>query len=164
MDLILPGLGLVFWTSLAFLAVLFLLKKFAWKPILEGIHEREKKIDDALKSAEAAEKRMAEIQTKNENLLAEAVKERETMLKSAREAAEKIVGEAREKARYEAEKILSQARTEIHNERMKAITEIKNQVGQLSIDIAEKILREKLSDSDKQNERIQSLLNEVNFN
>lgn len=164
MDLILPGLGLIFWTSIAFLLVLFLLKKFAWKPILSSLQEREKKIDDALKAAELAEQRMKDIQAQNENLLAEAAKERETMLRGAREASDKMIAEAKDKAQAEASKMLEQAREAISNEKMKAMTEIKNEVGRLSLDIAEKILREKLSDADKQHNSIEKLLNEASFN
>lgn len=164
MGLILPGLGLIFWTSIAFLIVFFLLKKYAWKPILSSLNEREKKIDDALKAAELAEQRMKDIQAQNEDLLAEAAKERETMLRSAREASEKMIAEAKDKAQAEASKMLEQARASINNEKMKAMTEIKNEVGRLSLDIAEKILREKLSDADKQHNSIEKLLNEASFN
>lgn len=164
MGLILPGLGLIFWTSIAFLIVFFLLKKYAWKPILSSLNEREKKIDDALKAAELAEQRMKDIQARNEDLLAEAAKERETMLRTAREASEKMIAEAKDKAQAEASKMLEQARASINNEKMKAMTEIKNEVGRLSLDIAEKILREKLSDADKQHNSIEKLLNEASFN
>lgn len=164
MGLILPGLGLIFWTSIAFLIVFFLLKKYAWKPILSSLNEREKKIDDALKAAELAEQRMKDIQAQNENLLAEAAKEREVMLRAAREASEKMVAEAKDKAQAEANKMLEQARAAIGNEKMKAMTEIKNEVGRLSLDIAEKILREKLTDADKQHGNIEKLLNEASFN
>jgi len=164
MGLILPGLGLIFWTSIAFLIVFFLLKKYAWKPILSSLNEREKKIDDALKAAELAEQRMKDIQAQNENLLAEAAKEREVMLRAAREASEKMVADAKDKAQAEANKMLEQARAAIGNEKMKAMTEIKNEVGRLSLDIAEKILREKLADADKQHGNIEKLLNEASFN
>lgn len=164
MGLILPGLGLIFWMSLAFLIVFVLLKKFAWGPILSSLKERETKIDDALKAAELAESRMKDIQAQNENLLAEAAKEREVMLRTAREASEKMVNEAKEKANVEAAKIIEEGRMTIHNEKMKAITEIKNEVGQLSLEIAEKILRERLSNEELQKESIKKLLNEASFN
>jgi F-type H+-transporting ATPase subunit b len=164
MELVTPGLGLIVWTSIAFLTVLFLLKKFAWKTILDSIHEREQKIDSALKSAEEAEKRMSEIQSKNENLLAEAVKEREKIMKTAREVSEKMINEAREKASEEASKILEQAKENIHNEKMKAMVEIKNEIGQLSLEIAEKIMKVKMSDEEMQKETFKKLLNEVNIN
>lgn len=164
MGLILPGLGLIFWMSLAFLIVFVLLKKFAWGPILSSLKERETKIDDALKAAELAESRMKDIQTQNENLLAEAAKEREVMLRTAREASEKMINEAKEKANAEAAKIVEEGRLTIHNEKMKALTEIKNEVGQLSLEIAEKILRERLSNEELQKESIKKLLNEASFN
>jgi len=164
MGLVTPGLGLLIWMSVAFLIVLFLLKKFAWKPILESLSEREHKIDDALRAAERAEQRMKEIETQNQNLLAEAAKEREVILKSAREHAEKIISEAHAKTSVDASKLLEQARETIHNEKMRAVTDIKNEVGKLSIQIAEKLLREDLATEAKQNENIQRLLNDVNFN
>lgn len=164
MGLILPGLGLIFWMSLAFLIVFFLLKKFAWGPILTMLKEREDKIDDALKAAELAEMRMKDIQSQNENLLAEAAKEREVMLRAARAASDKMISEAKEKAGLEASKLVEQARQTIQNEKMKAMTEMKNEVGKLSLEIAEKVLREKLSDEEKQRESIKQLLNEASFN
>ena len=164
MGLVTPGLGLLIWMSVAFLIVLFLLKKFAWKPILESLSEREHKIDDALRAAERAELRMKEIETQNQNLLAEAAKEREVILKSARDHAEKIIADAHAKTSADASKLLEQARETIHNEKMRAVTDIKNEVGKLSIEIAEKLLREDLATEAKQNENIQRLLNDVNFN
>lgn len=150
--------------SLAFLIVLFLLKKFAWKPILTSLSERENKIDDALKAAERAEQRMKEIEAQNQNLLAEAAKERETMLKAAREASERTIAEAKDKAAAEAAKLLEQARETIHNEKMRALTDIKNEVGRLSIEIAEKLMRDSLNTEAKQNENIERLLNDVKLN
>lgn len=150
--------------SIAFLIVLFLLKKFAWKPILTSLSERENKIDDALKAAERAEQRMKEIEAQNQNLLAEAAKERETMLKAAREASEKTINEAKDKASAEAAKLLEQARETIHNEKMRALTDIKNEVGRLSIEIAEKLMRDSLNTEAKQNENIERLLNDVKLN
>lgn len=164
MGLVTPGLGLLIWMSLSFLIVLFLLKKFAWKPILSSLSERENKIDDALKAAERAEQRMKEIEAQNQNLLAEAAKEREAMLKAAREASEKTINEAKDKASAEAAKLLEQARETIHNEKMRALTDIKNEVGRLSIEIAEKLMRENLSTEAKQNENIERLLNDVKLN
>ncbi|MCG9911101.1 MAG: F0F1 ATP synthase subunit B [Flavobacteriales bacterium] len=164
MGLVTPGLGLIIWMSISFLIVLFLLKKFAWKPILNSLSERENKIDEALRSAQRAEERMNEIEAKNQNLLAEAAKEREAMLKAARDASAQMIAEAKEKAAEESAKMLEQARETIHNEKMRAVTDIKNEVGKLSIEIAEKLLRENLSTEAKQNENIQRLLNDVNFN
>lgn len=164
MGLVTPGLGLLIWMTVAFLIVLFLLKKFAWKPILTSLSERENKIDDALRAAERAEQRMNEIEAQNQNLLAEAAKEREAMLKAAREASEKTINEAKDKAAAESAKLLEQARETIHNEKMRALTDIKNEVGRLSIEIAEKLMRENLASESKQNENIERLLNDVKFN
>lgn len=164
MELVTPGIGLIFWTSLAFLILLFLLKKFAWKPILEALSEREKKISEALEAAQAAERRMAEIQANNEKLLAEAARERENILKAAREASDKLITEAKEKASLEAQRILDQARENIQNEKMKAITDLKNQVGMLSLEIAEKIMRLKLQDEATRNEAIRTLLDDIRLN
>lgn len=164
MGLVTPGLGLLIWMSIAFLIVLFLLKKFAWKPILNSLSERENKIDDALKAAERAEQRMKEIEAQNQNLLAEAAKEREAMLKAAREASERTIAEAKDKAAAESAKLLEQARETIHNEKMRALTDIKNEVGRLSIEIAEKLMRDTLNTEEKQNENIERLLNDVKLN
>lgn len=164
MGLVTPGLGLIIWMTIAFLIVLFLLKKYAWKPILSSLSERENKIDEALRSAQRAEERMLEIESKNQNLLAEAAKEREVILKAARDASAQMIAEAKEKASEESAKLLEQARETIHNEKMRAVTDIKNEVGKLSIEIAEKLLRENLATEAKQNENIQRLLNDVNFN
>ena len=164
MGLVTPGLGLIIWMTIAFLIVLFLLKKYAWNPILSSLSERENKIDEALRSAQRAEERMLEIESKNQNLLAEAAKEREAILKAARDASAQMIAEAKEKASEESAKLLEQARETIHNEKMRAVTDIKNEVGKLSIEIAEKLLRENLATEAKQNENIQRLLNDVNFN
>lgn len=164
MELVTPGIGLIFWTSVAFLVLMFLLKKFAWKPILQALNEREKKIAEALQAAQAAEKRMAEIQANNEKLLAEAARERENILKAAREASDKMIHEAKEKASQEAQRIIEQARENIQNEKMKAITDLKNQVGMLSLEIAEKIMRLKLQDEAARNEAMRKLLDDIQLN
>lgn len=164
MGLVTPGLGLLIWMSIAFLIVVFLLKKFAWKPILTSLSEREHKIDDALRAAERAEQRMKEIESQNQNLLAEAAKEREAILKAAREYAEKYKADEMAKVSEQGAKMLEEARQTIHNEKMRAVTDIKNEVGKLSIEIAEKLLRENLNTEAKQNENIQRLLNDVSIN
>lgn len=164
MELVTPGIGLIFWTSVAFLVLMFLLKKFAWKPILQALNEREKKIAEALQAAQAAEKRMAEIQANNEKLLAEAARERENILKAAREASDKMIHEAKVKASQEAQRIIEQARENIQNEKMKAITDLKNQVGMLSLEIAEKIMRLKLQDEAARNEAMRKLLDDIQLN
>ncbi|MCI5055840.1 MAG: F0F1 ATP synthase subunit B [Flavobacteriales bacterium] len=158
------SVGLFFWQTLLFLLLLFLLRKYAWKPILNAVNDREKSIDDALKSAEKAKKEMEKLQAGNEALLQEARAERDLILKEAREAKEKVISESKTKAKEEADKILADARATINNEKMAALTELKNQVAGLSIEIAEKILTEELSSDDKQKALVNNLLEDVNLN
>ena len=139
MQLVTPAIGLVFWMSITFLSIFFILKKFAWKPILNMIKEREDSIESALQSAEKAKLEMKELQASNERILAEAIAERENLLREARETKDAIVNEAKTKAKAEADKLINQALESIKNEKMAAITELKNQVAALSIEVAEKI-------------------------
>jgi F-type H+-transporting ATPase subunit b len=164
MGLMIPETGLAIWMMITFLILLFLLKKFAWKPILKMIKEREDSIDGALKSAEKAKEEMRNLQADNEKILAQARHERDMMLKEAREMKDNIVGEAKGKAKEEADKILASAREAIQNEKMAAITELKNQVAMLSVEIAEKILKRELSDENKQRELIGDLLKDTKLN
>lgn len=164
MELVKPDLGLFFWMMITFLIVLFLMTKFAWKPIMKMIKDREASIDDALKSAEKAKAEIASMQADNERLLNEARRERDTMLKEARDMKDAIVGEAKGKAKAEADKLLTAAREAIQNEKMAAITDLKNQVAQLSIDIAEKMLKRELSSDSKQKELISDLLKDAKLN
>lgn len=163
-QLVSPGIGLIFWTTLAFLVLLVLLKKFAWKPILNALKEREERINQALSAAEEAEKRLKEAQLRNENLVAEAAREREAILKAARDASDKMLAEAKEKAAAEAQRLLEQARENIHNEKMKALTDLKNQVGMLSLEIAEKIMRLRLQDEATRDQAIRQLLDDIKLN
>ena len=164
MSLLLPDPGLFIWMLITFLIVLFLLTKFAWKPILKMIKDREVSIDDALKSAEKAKEEMRNLQSDNEKILAQARNERDAMLKEARTMKENIVGEAKSKAKEEADKLLASAREAIQNEKMAAITELKNQVALLSVDIAEKILKRELSDENKQKDLLGDLLKDTKLN
>jgi F-type H+-transporting ATPase subunit b len=164
MGLILPDTGLVIWMSITFLIVLFILKKFAWKPILKGIHDRESSIENALKAAENAKAEVANLKAENERILADARAERDNMIREARELRESMISEAKNKAKSEGDKMLASARESIHNEKMAAITDLKNQVAQLSIDIAEKIIARELSSENKQKELIGDLLKEVKLN
>lgn len=157
-------IGTVAWASIAFIIVLVLLKKLAWKPILSSLDERENSIKEALSSAEKAREEMAKLQSENEDLLREARIERDQMLKEAREARETMIAEAKGKASDEADKIIAAARENIHHEKMAAISELKNQVAQLSIEIAEKILKSQLSDDAKQKELVKNLMDDVNLN
>lgn len=164
MELVKPAIGLIFWMTVTFVIVLFLLKKFAWKPILSIIKEREKSIAEALESAEAAKREMKNLKAGNEKLLAEARLERDKILKEATEIKESLINDAKGKAKIEADKIISSARETINNEKNAAIAELKNQVATLSIDIAEKILKSELSNEDKQKALVSSLLQDVKLN
>lgn len=164
MGLVTPGIGLVFWTTLSFLIVLFLLKKYAWKPILSALREREESITEALKAADRAKFEMAELKTGNLKLLNEARVEREAMLKEARETKNKIVSDAKSAAKEEAGKIVTQAKNSIENQKKAAISELKDQVAALSIEIAEKILKSELKDKSKQDELVKGSLNDFKLN
>jgi F-type H+-transporting ATPase subunit b len=162
--LVSPEPGLIIWMSVTFLTVLFLMAKFAWKPILKMIKDREHSIEEALASAEKAKAEMAALTSQNEQILAEGRMERDRLMKEAREIKESIIAEAKSKAQAEAEKIMSLARETIKNEKMAAITELKNQVAQLSIDIAENILKQELAGEDKQKALINTLLQDIKMN
>jgi F-type H+-transporting ATPase subunit b len=164
MKLVTPDLGLVIWMSITFLTVLFLLSKFAWKPILKAIREREKSIEDALGSAEQAKQEMKKLQAGNEQLLREAMGERDLILKAAREAKEQIVSEARQKASEEATRLVAIARDTIRHEKMAAVTELKNQVAILSLEVAEKLIKQQLSSDEKQKELATKLVAELKLN
>ncbi len=164
MELVTPGIGLIFWMTLSFGIVFFLLRKFAWGPILGMIKEREESIEKALKAAENAKEDLKLFQSQNEKLMQEARAERDAMLKEAREMREKMLNDAKEKAGSEAERILASARQEITNEKNAAINQIKDQVATLSVEIAEKILRSELSSDEKQKSLMQNLLAEVKLN
>ncbi len=164
MQIINPGLGLIFWMTLAFLIVLFVLTKFAWKPILASLKEREDSIEDALQAAEEAKKEMAALKAKNEELLKKAREERDVMLADARKIKEQIIGEAREKANKEASIIVEDAREQINSEKQAALVELKNLIATYSIQIAEKVLQQELSDSKKQQAYVDKLLKETNLN
>jgi F-type H+-transporting ATPase subunit b len=158
------SVGLFFWQTILFLVLLFLLRKFAWTPILNAVNEREKSIEDALNSAEEAKRKMAELKSSNEDLLNEARAERDAMMKDARGIKDGIIAEAKEKAKEDAEKIMASAKESIHHEKMAAITDLKNQVATLSIEIAEKILKDELSSADKQKAIIDNVVKDINLN
>lgn len=159
-----PSYGLIVWTLLAFITVLLLLKKFAWKPILKALEEREESIQNAINSAQKAREDMAALKSDNEKILAEAKTQRDIILKEAREIKEKMITEAKDRATVEADRLTAIARENIQNEKMAAITELKNQVAHLSIEIAEKILKQELSEKDKQKTIVKNLLEEVKMN
>src|ERR1019366_2402003 len=159
-----PSYGLIVWTLVAFSTVLFLLKKFAWKPILSSLKEREDFIQNAIDSAEKAKEEMKTLQLNNERFLADARAERDQLLKDARDVREKLISDAKAAATKEGEHLLKIARENIQNEKMAAITELKNQVAVLSIEIAEKILKTELSSDEKQKSLVKNLLQDVNLN
>lgn len=164
MDLITPEIGLVFWTAVTFLFLLLILRKFAWKPILGAVSDREEGIKKALKSAENARMEMENLHADNERILKEARAEREAMLKEAREIKNKMIEDAKDQAKEEASKLVASAQASIQNEKKAAIAELKTQVANLSIDIAEKVVREELSNKDKQIKLVESMLGEATLN
>jgi len=164
MDLLTPSLGLIFWQLIAFLILLFILGKFAWRPILDALKARENSIAEALASAENARKEMANLKAENEQLLNEARRERDNMLKEASEIGNKIKEEAREQAGKEGNRIIADARAMINTEKQAMLSDVRQQVADLSLQIAEKILREKLSDNVVQQKYVEDLLKKVNVN
>ncbi len=164
MGLVMPEFGLFFWMLISFSILLYILKRFAWGPILQALAEREKSIEDALKSAENAKEEMLTLQAGNEQILKSAILERETIVKEARELKTSIINDARNEASIEANKVMEQARAVIERERSAAVSEIKNLIATFSVEIAEKILREKLKDNSRQKELIQDSIDQINFN
>jgi F-type H+-transporting ATPase subunit b len=157
------SLGLFVWQTVLFLALLFLLRKYAWKPILTAVEEREEGIKSALDAADNAKKEMEALNADNEKILREAKAERDSILKEARELKDGIIAEAKTQATEEADKVMASTREQINNEKMAAITELKNQVASLSVDIAEKILKSELKDDNKQKEMVNSALEEASI-
>ena len=155
------SIGWFFWQTVIFIFLILLLKKFAWKPILDAVNEREEGIKNALLSAEKAKEEMASLQSDNEETLKKARSERDSLLKEAREIKQQLIDEAKSEAKSEAKKIISQAQETIQNEKNAAIVDLKNQVAGLSIDIAEKVLKEKLSDDKTQMKLVKDLVKEV---
>ena len=164
MSLINPGLGLIFWMTLALLIVLFVLKKFAWKPIMSALKDREQSIEESLQAAERARDEMKELKLDNEKLLREAKDERDAILREARAIKEKIIDEAKDRANAEAANVVESAKKRIENEKKAAVVEIKNLIASYSIAIAEKLLREELKDKKKQTAYVEDLLKETRLN
>lgn len=164
MELVTPGIGLIFWMTLSFLLLLLILKKYAWKPVLKMLKEREDKIEDSLQQAEKAHEEMKQLKFSNEELLREAKNERDNILRDARVIREKLIEEARSKATEEADRIVESAKESIKYEKLEALTDLKNQIALLSVDIAEKLIQQELSKDDKQNKLIEKFLSDINFN
>jgi len=155
------SLGLFFWQSLIFIGLLFMLRKFAWKPILDAVNDREISIKDALASAEAARDEMKNLQSDNQRILKEARAEKESLLKEARATRSELINNAKEEAQEEAQKILSQAQNAIQSEKRAAVKELKEQVGSIAMEIAEKVLQKELENKDRQLELVDQLLQDT---
>ncbi|MCT4305601.1 ATP synthase F0 subunit B [Elizabethkingia anophelis] len=164
MDLLTPSIGNIFWTTVVFLILVILLGKFAWKPILSAINTRETNIVDALNQVKLAKAEMENLKADNERIIREAKIERDAILKEAREIKDKIVGEAKDAAKTEGDKMIEQARQTIIAEKNAAMVDIKSQIGELSVNIAESILKQKLDNNDAQNQLVENILNKSNLN
>ncbi|TDG37852.1 ATP synthase F0 subunit B [Pedobacter changchengzhani] len=164
MELVTPSIGLVFWTGISFICLLILLRKFAWKPILGAIHEREQSIDEALNKAELAKIRMTELTAQNQDLMQQARAERDEILKEAKTLKDGILNEAKKQAQVEGAKLIEKAKIEIENQKKVALAEVKDQVSSLSLEIAERVLRTQLDDKTKQQALVANLLKDVELN
>lgn len=158
------SLGLFIMQTILFLALVFLLKKFAWKPILDAVNEREEGIKDALLSAENAKKEMQNLKSDNEKLLADARLERDSMMKEAREIKDKMINDAKTEAQTAGQKMIEQAKASIQSEKNAALAELKAQVSTLSLDIAEKLLKDELSNKESQTKLVEKMLGDVKLN
>jgi F-type H+-transporting ATPase subunit b len=164
MQLLQPGLGLLFWTLLAFIIVFLILKKFAWKPILSTLKERELGIADSIATAEKVKAEMAQLKNENEALMQKAREERATMIKEAKEASDKMIAEAKDKAKAEYDRIVADAQATINQQKNAALTDVKNQVGALVVEVSEKILRRELANKAEQENYIKQLAEGVKLN
>lgn len=164
MELVSPGIGLILWMTVSFAALIFILGRYAWKPILKSLRDRENTIDEALNQANKAREEMKALKAGNEQLLKEAQAERNVILREARKLKDEIIEKARAKANEEANNIVENAKERIENEKMAAMTDLKNQIASISIEIAEKILEQELSDQSKQREFMKKLIDNAKFN
>jgi F-type H+-transporting ATPase subunit b len=164
MELLTPDFGLFLWTLLAFLLVLFILKKFAWKPILNTLGERERGIADSIAAADRVKKEMAQMQNENEKLMVQAREERTQMLREAKQMSEQIIAKAKDDTKAITEKMIADAQQQITQQKMAALTDVKNQIGALAVEVAEKVIRQKLSSEDAQNAYNSLLTQEVTLN
>jgi F-type H+-transporting ATPase subunit b len=164
MGLVTPNPGTIFWMIIIFGIVLYILRKFAWKPILNALKDREESIAQALNSAEEAKKQVAGIKAENENIMAEARREKGLILQEAKEIKDKIIAEAKEKAIMETQKAVETARIQIQNEKNNAINDIKKQVAELSVMIAEKVIKKELSNKAEQEKLMKGLIDEIKLN
>ena len=162
--LVLPDIGLVFWNTVAFVGLLVVLGKFAWKPMLKAISDREQGIEESLAKADKMKADITAMQNENEALLAKAREERATLIKEAKEASEKMIADAKDKAKSEYERIVADAQVAITQQKNAALTEVKNQVGSLVVDVAEKVLRRELSNKAEQESYIKQIADGVKLN
>ena len=163
MDLVTPDVGLLFWTFISFTILYFLLKRFAWKPILGSVNDREMSIREALLAAENAKKEMQNLKSDNEKILKEAKAERENMLKDAREIKNKLISDAETQAKLQASKLIESAQKAIQNEKNSAMNELKKTVVELSVEIAEKVISSELEDKSKQLKVVENMLNNASL-
>ena len=164
MDLVTPDVGLLFWTFISFAILFLVLKKFAWKPIVGTVNDREQSIKDALASAENAKKEMQNLTADNERILKEARAEREMMIKEARDLKTKMISDAKEETKATTDNMIIQAQEAIENEKKSAMADLKNQVASLSVEIAEKVIKGELSNKDKQLKIVEDMLGEATLN
>ncbi len=163
MNLITPEFGLLFWQTITFLFLLLLLGRFAWKPIMSSLREREETIEGALRSAELARQEMAKLRADNERLLDEARAERDAMMRKAQQTADAIVEEAKNKAAAESNRIVESARAAIQSERQAAIDDIRRQVATLSVDIAEKVIRRQINSDPQQRQLVDQFVKDIHL-
>jgi len=164
MDLITPDIGLVFWTGLIFLLLMFVLGKFIWKPILSAVKNREDNIQSALDMAKETKAEMEQLQTKNKNILIEARADRDHIIKEAKETSDRMIDDAKGKSKTEADKIIENAKVSIESEKSAAINELKSQVASIAIEIAEKVIRKELSSDQKQTDLASKLADDISLN
>ena len=164
MELVLPGVGLLFWMTVSFLILAFILGKFGWPVIVSSLEKREEKITEALEEADRTREQMKQLQASNEALLKEAKEERDAILAEARKLSQKMYDDAKDKANAESQRILERAKESIHYEEMKAIAEVKNTIAELSLEIAGKVLAQELSDNEKRNSYVNQLVDQIKLN
>ena len=164
MELVTPGIGLIFWTSVVFLMLILLLKKFAWTPILNAVHEREKSISEALELSKKTREEMKSLKAENDTILKQARIERDEILKDAKTTATSMIEDAKGKSKAEAEKIVESAKDSIRLEKSAAMSELRTHVVTLSLEIAEKVVRAELTSDEKQKALANNLASDINLN
>ncbi|HUH17761.1 F0F1 ATP synthase subunit B [Albibacterium sp.] len=164
MELVTPAIGLIFWQTIGFVILLFVLTKFAWKPVMKSISERERSIEEALESAEKAKQEMARLTNENEHLLIQARAERDAILKEAKQLKDQIVSSAKTSAEAEGAKMIEKARLEIEHQKTLALAEVKNEVSTLALDIARKVLHKNFQEQSNQDQLVNELLKDIKLN